>query len=69
MNSAPQPPEREAKLRAALAPFAKLAETWTVQASIVRHGPGYLLTLSNGERMCGIEAGAFQAAKEALADD
>jgi len=52
--------ERVERLEAALRPFAKLADTWTVET-------GYLLTLSNGERMCGIEADAFKRARTALA--
>lgn len=59
--------ERE-RLRGALNPFAELADTWTVQTAALS---GSLLTLSNGERMCGIEAKAFTTARAALeqADD
>ena len=41
---------RIAELEAALRPFAKLADTWTVQV----------------ERMCGIDAEAFIAARNVL---
>lgn len=50
-------------LRDALKPFAKLADSWTVQNAIKQ---GALLTVSNGQRMCGIEAFAFQVAADAL---
>lgn len=55
--------EREKELADALEPFAKLADTWTVQTAVQQN---MLLTLSNGERMCGIDARAFVRAAAAL---
>ena len=55
--------DRIAELEAALRPFAKLADTWTVQ---VAANEPRLLTVSNGERMCGIDAEAFIAARNVL---
>lgn len=51
------------RLRSALKPFADLARTSTVQVAVIQ---GKLLTVSNGARMCGIEAEAFIAAAAAL---
>ncbi len=53
-----------AHLKGALKPFAKLADTWTVRAAFQA---GELLTVSNGQRMCGIKAEAFVSAQNALA--
>lgn len=55
--------DRELVLRDALRPFAKLADSWTVQHALHEKK---LLTLTNGERMCGIEAAAFERAAEML---
>lgn len=49
------------KAREALKPFAAIATTHTVQVS-----KGEILTVSNGRRMCGIEADAFLQAHEVL---
>lgn len=50
-------------LRAALKPFSELADTWTVQTAAKDNA---MLTVSNGQRMCGISAEAFIQAKKAL---
>ena len=54
------------KLRQALEPFTRLADTWTVQNAAKNET---LLTVSNGERMCGISAAAFIEARKALEAD
>jgi hypothetical protein len=54
-----------AEARAALKPFARLADTWTVQTAAQS---GTLLTVSNGQRMCGIDADAFIRAAAAIRD-
>lgn len=53
------------RLREALKPLAKLADTWTVEAAALQDTP---LIVSNGQRMFGIEAAAFVRARAALAD-
>jgi len=47
--------------REALKPFAAIADTYTVSTA-----EGGILTLSNGLRMCGIEAAAFERARSVL---
>lgn len=54
---------RIAELEAALVWFANLADTWTVQTAAKADT---LLTLGNGERMCGISAQAFINAQAVL---
>jgi hypothetical protein len=60
-----------AKLKATIAlliekaePFVNVSGTWTVQNAIKT---GKLLTLSNGERMCGLVPEAFRGLSEAVA--
>lgn len=54
---------RIAELEQRLKPFAVTADTWTVQNAAHR---GILLTLSNGERMCAMDASDFIAARTTL---
>lgn len=54
---------RIAELEKRLKPFAVTADTWTVRNAAHR---GILLTLSNGERMCAMDASDFIAARTTL---